>query len=111
MPYRVFVFKARYRVPLMSQSTNSPISQPVSRRTALKFLGVGAAGGLLGYSRFSKPEPAVFVQDSLDLPRMLNNRKTVAVVGAGLAGARLCLPAQSAGFRRDAAGKIAPTRR
>ncbi|MBE9097421.1 FAD-dependent oxidoreductase [Tychonema sp. LEGE 07203] len=70
----------------MSQSTNPPLSQPISRRTVLKFLGVGAAGGLLGYSRFSKPEPAVFVQDSLDLPRMLNNRKTVAVVGAGLAG-------------------------
>ena len=86
MPYGVFVFKARYRVPLMSQSTNSPLSQPVSRRTALKFLGVGAAGGLLGYSRFSKPDPTIFVQDSLDLPRMLNNRKTVAVVGAGLAG-------------------------
>ena len=86
MPYGVFVFKARYRVPLMSQSTNSPLSQPVSRRTALKFLGVGAAGGLLGYSLFSKPQPTVFQQDSLDLPRLLNNRKTVAVVGGGLAG-------------------------
>jgi isorenieratene synthase len=86
MPYGVFVFKASYRVPLMSQSTNSPLSQPVSRRTALKFLGVGAGGGLLGYSRFSKPQPTVFQQDSLDLPRLLSTRKTVAVVGGGLAG-------------------------
>jgi carotenoid phi-ring synthase / carotenoid chi-ring synthase len=70
----------------MSQLTNSPLPMPVSRRTALKFLGVGATGGLLGYSRFSKPEPTVFQQDSLDLPRLLNNRKTVAVVGGGLAG-------------------------
>jgi isorenieratene synthase len=92
----------------MSESTNPPLSPPVSRRTALKFLGVGAAGGMLGYSRFSKPEPAVFQQDTLDLPRMLNNRKTVAVIGAGLAG--LCLRTKSAGFRRDAAGQIAPTR-
>jgi len=98
MPYGVFVYKARYRVPLMSQSTNSPLSQPVSRRTALKFLGVGATGGLLGYSRFSKPEPAVFVQDSLDLPRMLNNRKTVAVVGAGLAGLACAYELSQRGF-------------
>lgn len=70
----------------MNQSTNSPLPVPVSRRTALKFLGVGAAGGLLGYSRFSKPQPTVFQQDSLDLPRLLNTRKTVAVVGGGLAG-------------------------
>ena len=98
MPYGVLVFKARYRVPLMSQPTNPPLSQPVSRRTALKFLGVGAAGGLLGYSRFSKPEPAVFVQDSLDLPRMLNNRKTVAVVGAGLAGLACAYELSQRGF-------------
>jgi len=98
MPYGVFVFKARYRVPLMSQSTNSPLSQPVSRRTALKFLGVGAAGGLLGYSRFSKPQPTVFVQDSLDLPRLLNTRKTVAVVGGGLAGLACAYELSQRGF-------------
>ncbi|MCZ0900545.1 FAD-dependent oxidoreductase, partial [Microcoleus sp. HI-ES] len=82
----------------MSQSTNSPLSQPVSRRTAHKYLGVGAAGGLLGYSRFSKPEPTVFVQDSLDLPRMLNQRKTVAVVGAGLAGLACAYELSQRGF-------------
>ncbi|MGL5064486.1 MAG: twin-arginine translocation signal domain-containing protein, partial [Microcoleus sp.] len=71
MPYGVFVFQARYCLPLMSQSTNSPLSQPVSRRTALKFLGVGVTGGLLGYSRFSKPQPSIFGQDTLDLPKLL----------------------------------------
>ena len=82
----------------MSQSTNPPLSQPISRRTALKFLGVGATGGLLGYSRFSKPEPAVFGQDTLDLPRMLNKPKTVAVVGAGLAGLACAYELSQRGF-------------
>lgn len=98
MAYGVFVFQARYRLPLMSQSTNSPLSQPVSRRTALKFLGVGAAGGLLGYSRFSKPQPAVFGQDKLDLPKLLNTRKTVAVVGGGLAGLACAYELSQRGF-------------
>ncbi len=82
----------------MSESTNSPLPQPVSRRTALKLLGVGAAGGLLGYSRFSKPEPTVFVQDTLDLPRLLNSPKTVVVIGAGLAGLAAAYELSQRGF-------------
>ncbi|OCR02172.1 UDP-galactopyranose mutase [Oscillatoriales cyanobacterium USR001] len=69
----------------MSQ-LNSPLLPPVSRRTALKLLGIGAVGGLLGYSRFSKPQPTVFQPDTLELPQMLNRPISVVVVGAGLAG-------------------------
>jgi len=70
----------------MSQSSNSPVLPLISRRTALKLLSLGAAGGVLGYSRFSKPQPTIFQQDTLDLPRQLNQQKSVVVVGAGLAG-------------------------
>ena len=70
----------------MSQSSNSPVLPLISRRTALKLLSLGAAGGVLGYSRFSKPQPTIVQQDTLDLPRQLNHQKSVVVVGAGLAG-------------------------
>lgn len=70
----------------MSQSSNSPLLPPISRRTLLKLFGVGAVGGILGYSRFSKPSPTVFQQDTLDLPRQLNRPRSVVVIGAGLAG-------------------------
>jgi len=82
----------------MSESTHSPLPQPISRRTALKLLAVGATGGLVGYSRFSKPEPTVFAQDTLDLPRLLNKPKTVVVVGAGLAGLACAYELSQRGF-------------
>lgn len=101
----------------MSQSSNSPLSSPpslppnreedseqnenvpsVSRRTALKVLGVGAVGSVLGYSRFSKPQPTVFQQDTLDLPRHLSQPKTVVVVGAGLAGLACAYELSQRGF-------------
>ena len=100
----------------MSQSSNSPLSPPpsippnngddsslnspsVSRRTALKVLGVGAVGSVLGYSRFSKPQPTIFQQDTLDLPRQLSQPKHVVVVGAGLAGLACAYELSQRGFR------------
>jgi isorenieratene synthase len=82
----------------MNQSSNSPGLPPISRRTALKLLGVGAAGGMLGYSRFSKPQPTVFQQDTLDLPQQLNQQKSVVVVGAGLAGLACAYELSQRGF-------------
>ncbi len=99
----------------MSQSSNSPLLPPsfppqkedvnglnsysISRRTALKVLGVGAVGGVLGYSRFSKPQPTIFQQDTLDLPRQLSQQKSVVVVGAGLAGLACAYELCQRGFR------------
>jgi len=70
-----------------------------SRRTAFKLLGVGTIGGLLGYSRFSKPQPAHFQQDSLDLPHHLTQPKSVVVVGAGLAGLAAAYELSQRGFQ------------
>lgn len=77
---------------------------PISRRTALKLLGVGgigAVGGALGYSRFMKPEPARYQPDSLDLPRYLSQRhdKSAVVVGAGLSGLAAAYELSQRGFR------------
>lgn len=82
----------------MSQLTNLPRSQPISRRTALKLLGVGTAGGMLSYTRFVKPQPTVFQQDALDLPRLLNQSKNVVVVGGGLAGLACAYELSQRGF-------------
>ncbi|TAF10955.1 MAG: FAD-dependent oxidoreductase [Nostocales cyanobacterium] len=70
----------------MSQLFRLPESSTISRRTLLKLFGVSTIVGATGYSRFSKPKPSVFQQDNLDLPKILNTNKTVAVIGGGLAG-------------------------
>ncbi|HEY9874414.1 MAG TPA: FAD-dependent oxidoreductase, partial [Candidatus Obscuribacterales bacterium] len=82
----------------MSQLSKYALSQPISRRTLLKIFGVGAAAGVLGYSRFSKPQPTIFQQDILDLPQLLNQKKSVVVVGAGLAGLACAYELSQRGF-------------
>ena len=58
----------------------------ISRRSALKLLGVGAVGGTLGYTRFAKPKPALHQVDKLDLPQTVGRPTKAVVVGGGLAG-------------------------
>lgn len=81
----------------MSQLSSVPL-KPISRRVLFKLFGVGAVSGMLGYSRFSKPQPTVFQQDTLDLPRQLNRSMSVVVVGAGLAGLACAYELSQRGF-------------
>ncbi len=83
----------------MSHLSRYALSQPISRRALFKVFGISAVGGLLGFSRFSKPQPTVFQQDTLDLPRMLNRPRSVVVVGAGLAGLACAYELSQRGFR------------
>ncbi len=77
-----------------------PFEKPsISRRTALKLLGIGATTGMLGYSRFSKPQPTVHQPDTLDLPYYLTQPKQVVVVGAGLAGLACAYELSQRGFQ------------
>ena len=82
----------------MNQSSISSSLPSISRRTALKLLGIGTVGGLVGYSRFCKPQPSVFIKDSLTLPSRLDRQKTVVVVGAGLAGLACAYELSKRGF-------------
>ncbi|OKH12127.1 FAD-dependent oxidoreductase [[Limnothrix rosea] IAM M-220] len=80
----------------MSENSSLP---PISRRTALKLLGVGAVGSVAGYSRFAKPQPTIHQQETLDLPRHLSKGKKVVVVGGGLAGLASAYELSQRGFQ------------
>lgn len=82
----------------MSQPLNSASQTTVSRRTALKLLGVGSVGGALGYTRLAKPKPATYQLDNVILPRQLSASKSVVVVGAGLAGLACAYELSQRGF-------------
>lgn len=82
----------------MSLLFNSPEPSTISRRTLLKLFGIGAIVGGTGYSRFTKPKPTIFQKDTLSLPRILNQTKSVVVVGAGLAGLACAYELSQRGF-------------
>ncbi|MDJ0508009.1 MAG: FAD-dependent oxidoreductase [Crocosphaera sp.] len=70
----------------------------VSRRTFFKIFGVVSLGGLITYSRFKKPSPSFYQQDSLLLPYSLTKPKSVVVIGAGLAGLACAYELSKRGF-------------
>lgn len=70
----------------MSEPLETLLAQSLSRRNVLKFFGFSSLVGLLGYSRFAKPQPNVFMRDRIDLPRQVSRPVKAVVVGGGLAG-------------------------
>ena len=81
----------------MKENTTN-FNHKINRRTALQLFGITAAGGMLGYSRFSKPKPTVFQPEILDLPRFPQGEKTVVVIGGGLAGLACAYELSQRGF-------------
>jgi isorenieratene synthase len=53
---------------------------------------------LVGYSRFIKPQPTTYQQDSLSLPWNITQPKHVAIVGGGLAGLACAYELSQRGF-------------
>ena len=74
------------------------MSNRFSRRTLLKFFAISSILGLVGYSRFSKPQPTVHKGDTIDLPRYLSKPKKVVVIGGGLAGLASAYELSQRGF-------------
>ncbi len=70
----------------MTQISDLTALQALSRRTVLKLFGFGTLAAGVGYSRFSKPQPTVHFQDTLDLPRRPGRSLSTVVIGGGLAG-------------------------
>lgn len=70
----------------MSQLSELSSLQSLSRRSVLKLFGFGTLAAGVGYSRFSKPQPTIHHQDSLELPRQPGRSLKAVVIGGGLAG-------------------------
>ena len=81
------------------QSSNFPLLSSISRRQLLQLLGVGTVAGVLGYSRLAKPQPAIAQTINLELPRQTSQKKSVVVVGAGLAGLASAYELSQRGFQ------------
>lgn len=83
----------------MKQLFDFSLQRQLSRRTLLKLAGVSTFGGMLGYTRFSKPKPDVFQQDAILLPYRVSQPQTVAVIGGGLAGLACAYELSQRGFQ------------
>ncbi|WP_267384048.1 FAD-dependent oxidoreductase [Cyanobacterium sp. uoEpiScrs1] len=81
--------------------SNFSIFPKLSRRTFLKLLGAAIPGVVLGYSRFNKPQPFIYQEDSLSLylPSRVTQPKSVVVIGAGLAGLTCAYELSRRGFK------------
>lgn len=81
------------------QSSKFPWVSSISRRKVLQLLGIGIATGAVGYSRIAKPQPAIAQTTNLTLPTQLKEKKSVTVVGAGLAGLACAYELSQRGFQ------------